>query len=145
LQNWMGAAGQNGSVEYFGLSRFTHFNFTRNAAASEASLICPRLRRFNRCLTFPSTQPAKLLSSVLARRCRRENLTIDVLAVCPGPTETNFSKKLNFPTVSSAACEHIYSHRGGGARSPPSLGKKVYSRPWWCCESIDSEFTPVLP
>jgi len=93
-----------------------------------------------------STQPAKLLSSVLARRCRRESRPcVDVLAVCPGPTETNFFQEAEFPHCYASAAAANHTHRGGGARSLQALEKAVYSRPWWYCESIDSEFTPVLP
>jgi len=89
-----------------------------------ASLICPRLRRFNRCLTFPSTQPAKLLSSVLARRCRRESRLWCPRSSClPWTNGTKFSKKLNFPTVSECRCCELYLPQRWWCAKPSNLGK----------------------
>jgi len=87
---------------------------------------------------------AFVLSFSEALSAENRDYGVDV-PVCPGPTETNFFKKLNFPTVSECRCCEL-SHRGG-VREASNLGKKSIVVRWYANQltAIYTGFATRIP
>src|SRR5579885_3075362 len=63
------------------------------------SSMCPRLRPFSRCPTRPSMGQAKRLCFHSALWAEYRKRGVRIVALCPGPTETNFFKNLGTDNV----------------------------------------------